>query len=120
MLSNRDLETIRKLIGALLPDTCDVQHASTSVNDAGLITEVWTTVASDVPCRVDPVTRTDRTSVYFEREAERVVYQITLPHDANVQRGDRVITGGVTYQIRQLRAEHSLRATTRALAERVA
>jgi hypothetical protein len=123
MLSAAQLARMRYETTRLLPDQCDIQTKTTSSDGAGGWSEVWATSAS-VGCRLDPFTRRGLAGTNIETageaEALRLVYLLTVPHDAPLTIAARVVTGGQTYEVRQLIGEHSWRVSRRALIVRIA
>jgi head-tail adaptor len=113
---------MRGEVARLLPDTAEIQTRTTTSDGAGGWSEAWSTAAT-VACRVDPFTRRGLAGTNIEqaggREALRLTYTVTLPHDAPITVGTRIITGGFTYEVRQLIGEHSWRVSRRALIVRI-
>jgi hypothetical protein len=114
MLTDADLNAIRADLAGLLPDTCTVRRKAESVDSAGNVTETYSDQATGVACRIDPLAGRGPDVVAL-RESSLSFYQLTLPHDQDVQPGDRIVAGGQTYELVQLRDEHSWRACVRAV-----
>jgi hypothetical protein len=113
MLTESELAQLRIDVLALLPDVCDVQRATNSVDAAGDVSQTWATVATGVVCRLDPLTRQDGAGMVAEREATRAAFVLTVAHDATIELGDRLVLNGKTYEMTMLHATHSLRAVKR-------
>ena len=84
----------------LMPDSCAIQEAVTVPDGAGSWSENWLTVR-EVPCRVDPLARPEAVIV-AGRESQPVRYLLTVPFDAPLQAGRRVLHNGTAYEIRAL------------------
>jgi hypothetical protein len=50
-----------------------------------------------------------------DQEVGRAYYQLTIEHDADLNDGDRVVVGGVTYEVVQLHEGNALAAVKRAM-----
>jgi Phage head-tail joining protein len=119
MLNARQLSHMRSEVARLLPDTCDIHAKSTVADGAGGWSEVWT-VAATVACRVDPISARRALDTAAGQEFLYVMYQLTVPHDALLSVGNRIVTGGHTYELRQLIGEHTWRVSRRAMLVRLA
>ncbi len=117
MLTDGELADLRADVLALLPVTVTISRASESTNDYGEAVKTWAT-SSTVAGRVDPLGQRERERVVADQEKGLSYYQITVAYDADLRDGDRVIAEGVTYEVKTLHANHSLRATRRAIAVR--
>lgn len=108
------LAKMRADVLTMLPDAVTVQRVTTTTDSAGFTSESWATVETTVG-RVDPINRQTSVALVAEREARRLYYQLTLPHDTTCLSSDRVQIGGITYEILQLSSNHSWNVSTRAL-----
>lgn len=115
MLSAAELAELRSTMLDLLPSTCDIQYSTATTNDYGNTTHTWLNAATAVMCRVDPFNRQDSSGVFADREANTLYFQITLPYNANIQNGDRIIYSGGTVEVLQLYSNHSQNTVIRAL-----
>lgn len=114
MLTTRELSDLRADVLETLISTCTVQRVTTT-NNKGKVSETWTAVETDIVCRVDPYQRQDSAGVVADQEQGRAWFRLTLPWDADIGDGDRVIYGGETYELVQLHATHSGHIVTRAI-----
>lgn len=116
MLSSDELAQLRADLNDLLPDTCDIQADSGTVDSAGHVNPSWANVATGVACRLDPFTvRSDQRGSIAEQERTRTYYQLTLSYNTTIEYGNRVIFGSLTLEIVQLYTTHSLHGVVRAL-----
>lgn len=110
MLGPGELSFMRSAQAQALPDTCDVKRASRASDGAGGTTLTWSTIYSDIPCRIASGTATERQGDGSVRVMRQTV--LTLAHDRTVQQGDRVVSGGRTYEVDGV-LEHSWRSARR-------
>ena len=118
ILTDDQLTRMRATVSATLPDTCDVIRL-TYTTVQGQTTESESTVANDIACRFDPLSRQDAAGLVAEREASRTYYTVTLPWDAAVESGDRLLFGVVYYEVLQLQAANSWKLDTRLTVARI-
>jgi hypothetical protein len=122
MLTSDELTAARADVLETLPDTCTILRPSTSVDSHYFADESSAgTIGTAVACRLDPFTqRNDASGMVAAREANRAYFMLTLPWNATIDDGDRVVTNGETLQVLQLFNVHSLRLVTRVLCAKVA
>lgn len=123
MLTSAELTAARADVLETLPDTCNILRPSTSTDSHYFADETANagTVGTAVACRLDPYTnRTDNQGMVAGREANRAYFMLTLPYDATIDDGDRVVVGADMLQILQLYSVHSDRIVTRVLCAKVA
>lgn len=120
-MTANQLAYAREQVAGLLPDTCTIQSRTLTSDGAGGNTETWATVAngSNVPCRVDPVPSQKVTEQISEREVTVTEYMITTAYDSPLATGQRIATGGHTYEIKMLNADHSWNVSKRARVARI-
>jgi hypothetical protein len=120
MLSTSQLATMRSNVTQLLPDSCTIQAKTVTTDNAGGWTETWDALPDGiVPCRLDPLNTRRALETFGDREAQVALYQLTVPYDAPIALGRRVVINTHTYEIRQLVGEHSWRVSRRALLSRI-
>ena len=108
--------TMRTSVTRLLPDTCTIQTKTTTSDGAGGWTESWDAVPNGlVPCRLDPLLSRRSLESFGSQEVSFALYQLTVPYDAPITIGCRVLVGSNAYEVRQLIGEHSWRVSRRAL-----
>ncbi len=82
-----------------MPDSGVISRKTLTSDGMGGSTALWST-SSTVACRVEPLSRlTPQERIVAERVAPRLLYRITVPHDADVIAADRVIIGGAIYEV---------------------
>ena len=93
------LPWLRDLAGEYRPDTCTIQRATESVTSGG-VTQTWATLASGVSCRLSRIGQ-GATEGLGANGATTAVGQrrIKLPAGQDVTVKDRIVAGGVTYEV---------------------
>lgn len=109
MLTARELAQLRADILETLPDTCQIQRVTLVADAHGNTSEVWATVAT-VACRLDPFFRMASPNPVAAQEKMRNSYRLTVPYDADLRDGDRVLVDGDVYELVELHDDHSLHA----------
>lgn len=84
---------------ALCPLTMAVQRPTVKQNDVGAPKTTWSTVSgySAIPCRLTELSATER--LLAGREGVESVFRLSWPAGYTVTEADRVVIGGVTYQL---------------------
>lgn len=95
-----------------LTDAVTIQRPNRVSDGAGGMNTTWATVETTVG-RFDPLSRVVQVEQAGRAEALRVEWQVTLPHDANIEVGYRVVKNGVAYEVRQAHFEHSSNVSKR-------
>jgi hypothetical protein len=97
ILSAQELRLIARDMLRFLPERATVERASETTDRYGVVQHTYTTVATDVPCRVAPV------EVGYDptREQMRLRGDVTLvlPRDVEVRVGDVVTLGSRRYRV---------------------
>lgn len=119
MLTAAELTQLRADVAELMPDTCDIERNSSSVDSAGFESESWAVQVDDTPCRIDPYNKQFSSGIVGEREENITWWQLTVSWNVDIADGDRVIFGSDTYQIVQLHDDHSNRIVRRALLAKI-
>ena len=93
------LDYLRTLATQFRPDTCTIQRATESVTSGG-VTQTWATLASGVSCRLSRIGQ-GATEGLGANGATTAVGQrrIKLPAGQDVTVKDRIVAGGVTYEV---------------------
>lgn len=97
-LSANDLVAMRAAQTAALPSTCTTMRKSTVADGIGGQTETWATLASNVACRLMPISNSAE-QVVESRFAGMELWQLTLPYSTDITHNDRVVIGTVTYEV---------------------
>ena len=83
---------------SLLCDTATIERRSVKQGELGEAKRKWTTLYSNVPCRVVELSANE--SVIQSREGVATTHRIfSTDGYTSVTERDRVVTGGVTYDI---------------------
>lgn len=121
-LTDAELTSIRNDIEQLLPDTCTIQQLTESQNDIGEPIRTYSTRAADVSCRVDPESGFDSFE-YLGGFQDLLKYTgrfiLTLPHDQTIERSDRVVVNGETFEIVEVDDSKSWKASVRCVLQLV-
>jgi hypothetical protein len=64
--------------------------------------------STSIPCRLDP-TRQYRDQAIYGQEITVTDYFLNLPYDVSIAVDDEVVHGGITYQIKKLNDDHTLK-----------
>lgn len=121
-LSDAELAMMRADVAGMLPDTCTLEVFGATTRDAtGAYTEGWTTVASNVPCRLDPIPQRSVTGMELAaaKEVVQSLFQLTVPYNTAITVDQRVVIDSVAYQIKTLHAVHSWNVDKRATVTRI-
>lgn len=118
-LTAGELAYMREELSLALPDTAVIQSVGRASDGMGGGTETWT-ASGTVSCRVAPRQST-RGSEAGRADAQAAVndWIITLPHGSTVTETNRVVTGGVTYEITRCRSPRSWQLDMRVEAVKV-
>jgi SPP1 family predicted phage head-tail adaptor len=109
VLSSGDLSKMRTVAGSALPGTAVIQ-SQTYVSDGGGGGSVTWTAAGTVPCRIAPLGGAER--LIGDRISPDADSVITLPWNASVTEGSRIVSGGGTFNVEHVR-DRSWELTTR-------
>lgn len=118
MLTDTELTQLRADILETLPDEAII-YAQTYASDGGGGWTAGSTAAGTVACRLDPLTDRELSAMVAGRDALLVRYRLTVPHDAPLAPDVLVEVGGSSYEVIEMRTDHSLRAVRRAIVSEV-
>lgn len=96
MLSTAELNSMRTTAGAALPDTCVIQTQGWASDGGGGGTLSWT-AAGTVDCRLAPISGSE--GEVGERITADAEFVFTLPHDAAVSTGSRIVHAAGTFDV---------------------
>lgn len=99
MLTPDDLSSMRNELNRALPDTADIQRLTLTTDSAGGYTESWSSVASGVACRIAPSGNAPFERIIADRLASASTWTITLPALTDIRPDDRIVSGGLVYQV---------------------
>lgn len=116
-LTDQELAEMRADAAATMPDTAIIKRVTTSISAEGY--EVGTAVAiGTVAARID-IFQKQANGQYAMLDAARAYYQLTVPHNADIDDGDTVTISGADYEVMQAHAAQSSRMVRRALIVRL-
>ncbi len=115
-VSAKQLALMRAAVERLLPDTCTIKQIS-RVDDVTGKKHGTTTLATNVACRVDPVSADDEASLGLNAKA--LNYRITTKYNSALDRNCIVEHAGHTYEIWEMEKEQSWATCRRALGKRI-
>lgn len=109
MLTDTELSGMRATALDSLPGTAVIQSQSFVSDGGGGGSQSWS-ASGTLACRIAPLTGDERETA--DRVAPYADYVITLPFDAGVDTGSRLLIDGDTYNVEAIR-DRSWQATTR-------
>jgi len=83
----------------ILDQTCTIQTATLTADGLGAFTESWADTYKNVACRLGVDGRAATLAIIGERESYPDSYTLNVMHDQAIAEGDRVVAGGVTYEV---------------------
>jgi len=108
VLSDVQLANMRAAVLARLPDSVEIQANTLTSDGAGGWSDGWATVADGaVSARVDPVSLRDGVAVEVGQERINDMRQLTVPYDAPLEAGERVLYNGEAWEIMSRDDNHS-------------
>jgi hypothetical protein len=97
VLSAQELRLIARDMLRLLPERATVERASETTDRYGVVQNTYTTVATDIPCRMAPV------EAGYDPTREQVQLRgdvtLVLPRDVELRVGDIVTLGTRRYRV---------------------
>lgn len=107
LLSARELASMRATMAASLPDTCVIQRKTLTADGQGGRSEAWA-AAGTVACRIAPLQVRGQAEVAAAgRVLETGDFIATLPNGTDVRAVDRLVSGGVTYEVVKVKGPRS-------------
>lgn len=99
-LTDGELESIRlDFEEQILDQTCTIQTLTLTADGLGSFTKTWADTYKNVPCRLGVDSRAAALGIIGERESYPDSYTLNVMHDQAIAEGDRVVAGGVTYEV---------------------
>jgi len=97
VVSAQELRRIAQDILRLLPERAALQRASEVTDQYGVVHHTYTTVMTDIPCRVAPIT----VGISPGREQVQLRGDVTLllPREVELRIGDIVTVGAQRYRV---------------------
>jgi hypothetical protein len=119
-ISDAQLAAMRAQVALMLPDTAIIERESRVSDGAGGWTPSWASpTGGTVDCRLDPLRMRDRGAISeaLGRPVTPMMWQLTLPYDAPIAAGDRVVIDTRNHYVIQLDDGHSWNVSRRAIVE---
>lgn len=110
-ITSAEIAIMRDTIELLLPDTCNILSVTTSPDGMGGVTQTWGTASSNVSCRLDM--KSGRELVTGGALQPYTSYKLSLPYDATIIEGNRVVHNSITYAVTSVNNAQSWQAVTR-------
>ena len=103
-----------------LPDTCVIQARTLATDGQGGRTETYATSVTTT-CRVAPAGQTSQGTEVVRGDGTRTLadWVVTLPYNTSISQTDRIVTGGVTYEVLGVKAPRGWEITRRVLARTI-
>jgi hypothetical protein len=108
------LATLRAEADNLLPERVTIQENTQTVDAAGYLAIAWVVRGADIPARFDPLNRATGDAIIGAGLPEAQRYQLTLPYNAPLGVGYRVLRGAEVYVVNDCHALHTSRVFLRA------
>jgi hypothetical protein len=102
-----------------LDTTCTLQTATRTSDGLGGFTISWSTAASNVACRLSPLTMKALAGSQGEQFTVVSAWVLHLGHGQAVTAGQRAVVGGDTYEVLNVEDDQSERASRRAYLRRI-
>lgn len=102
-----------------LPDLCTIQRATQTQDDLGGVVLTWAIFATDVRCRMDePKTGTAEQAIDMAPgTAVKRIMHFGYSQDVTVK--DRVVYGGLTYEVSEVQESASWLISRRVIVSRI-
>lgn len=94
-----DIACLRGELADTLTDLCSISRPTDAADAFGGQMRTWATVATNVACRIAPETRRPVEEAREGRFATIGDYVVTLPAGQDITERDRVVIGGLTYEV---------------------
>lgn len=117
-MNNLDLQRLRDAQVLLLTGQCTIWRNTPTVSAAGGLVDSWAEVGT-YACRLAPERDRRLQQVVGEKAAFEIYYRLTLPHNANLQAGDKVEYGSQMYAVAALWESHTYKTAVRAVVSKV-
>lgn len=120
LVSTPVLTYMRNTQADAMPDTCTIQTVARTSDGQGGWSEVWSNTYTSVACRVSPVKlRSLGEGIQADQMTGKRRYILTVAYDQAITLADRVVHGGVTYNVISVNADESWPTAKRAELERI-
>lgn len=101
----------------LLTQTCTIQTVSRASDGMGGFTETWNNTHTNVPCRLSPQGGSGR--VQGDQFTVVTGWVLDVAYDQAIAAGNRVVLGGDTFDVLEVRDDHTDRIVRRAAIKRL-
>lgn len=98
MLTSDEMEAMRAVQSAAMPDSCTVKRLTLTSDGAGGQSESWDTSAT-VSCRLGRLGQSGEERAIAERLAAMTPFVVTVPTGTDIQPEDRITIAGRTFEV---------------------
>jgi len=98
MLTSDEMEAMRAVQSAAMPDSCTVKRLTLTSDGAGGQSEGWDTSAT-VSCRLGRLGQSGEERAIAERLAAVTPFVVTVPTGTDIRPEDRIAIGGRTFEV---------------------
>ena len=116
-LTVKELAQMREDIEDLMPDTCDILSVAYTSDGEGGMTEAWGTAVSDVACRIDYRSGTEKMTGGAIQSYSKAV--LSLPYTTAITTSHRVQVDSYVWAVKSVNEGQSWDVVRRAELERV-
>jgi len=117
VLTAAEIAAMQDTQKAALPDTCTIKTRTLTPDGVGGYAETWTDLASNVACRLTPMTDPTE-AIVADRFRGRALWTLTLAEGQAISHNDRVVVGSDTYEVAGVREGGNWRTATRVIVAR--
>lgn len=118
-LSTAELSALRTAAESWLTETCTVRSKTLTSDNMGGYTETWADAATSVACRLAPVQNRGSETVDGAQLRSVTAWVLTLHWDQAITVENRVVHGGLTYEVTRIEDAHTNRTAKRVYLKRV-
>jgi hypothetical protein len=83
----------------ILDQTCTIQTLTRTADGVGGFTESWANTYSSVACRLGTNMQASALGLVGDREVYPDAYTLNVANDQTIAEGNRVVAGGITYEV---------------------
>jgi hypothetical protein len=99
-ITAQELTDMRVVSDDFLPDTCTIQTKTETVDAQGGVSLSWANTYTSVACRLDPAAAGGSEVVTNLALEARSLWTLNIPYNQAIGVENRVVHGGVTYEVK--------------------